>query len=340
MERIRLFEAGVSGFTTHRIPALFTTAAGTELAFCESRTASSDWAPMALQVRRRGKGGAWEDPVDIAASANGPAHNPAPFLPRTGQDAVRLLYGLDYRRVLCVDSSDGGRTWGAPRDITSAFDGFDVPFAVMATGPGGVVVMPSGRVVVPVWLGEGTEKNGHGPSRTACIYSDDGGESFRAGGVIPKGLDNPSEAQIALRADGTLLMSIRNRGPHMERAHSVSLDEGLSWSAPVYARGVIDPVCQGSILALPDGRLVYTGPQNDADQEGRSYCDRIRVSLLVGDAAGERFRVSRVLEPAASGYTALCMGGDGSLLCLCEVWPTGSYGTMSLDLFRIPVGEI
>ena len=88
---------------------------------------------------------------------------------------VHAVFCHDYARVFTRRSADDGATFTEPREITDVFEALrvDYPWRVCATGPGHGLRLRSGRMVVPVWMsdGSGTEfgagKLGHRPSSVA-----------------------------------------------------------------------------------------------------------------------------------------------------------------------------
>ena len=79
---------------------------------------------------------------------------------------------MKYSRVFRKYSDDDGATWSDPEEITETFNRFhnDYDWKVCATGPGHGIQLNNGRMIIPVWLsdGSGTEMGkghlGHRPS--------------------------------------------------------------------------------------------------------------------------------------------------------------------------------
>lgn len=341
MVRERVFTAGMDGYATHRIPALYVTAGGTALLFCESRTEASDWAPSALRVKRRERGGAWSAGSDLAVSALGPAHNACPLPSAAGGEAFHVLYCLHYARAFIATSPDGGLTFSPPREITRAFDGFPLggDWTCLAIGPGGGIRTRAGRLIAPVWAARG-EGRAHRPSRAGCLLSDDDGVTWRLGGCVSDELVNASEAQIAELEGGRLIMTVRNEGALNRRAMAYSADGGESWGAVAYAAELIEPVCQGSILRLSDGRLVTTAPQGTVPARGVSFRREFVTAFLSGDGGRTWPRRKLLVPEEGSGYTALAEDGRGRVLCAVECFPHGRFGEMSMDVLSFAAEEI
>ena len=81
--------------------------------------------------------------------------------------AVHALYCHNYSRVFHMRSHDDGLTFSEPVEITAVLNAFrrDYPWRVIATGPGHGTQLRNGRLIVPLWMsdGSGTE---HGCAAT------------------------------------------------------------------------------------------------------------------------------------------------------------------------------
>ena len=153
-----LFEAGKEGYELYRIPGVVVTHKGTVLAFCEARKSSKgDWGTTDILLRRSTDNGrTWsprqsiaqvpgshrKNPVAIAQNLATPDeityNNPTAVADRDG--SVHFLFCLEYMRAFYMRSSDEGRTFSQPVEITAAFEGFrpQYDWKVLATGPGTV----------------------------------------------------------------------------------------------------------------------------------------------------------------------------------------------------------
>lgn len=182
-------------------------------------------------------------------------------------DALHLIFHVNYRDVMYTRSFDGGYTWEALRDITSAYREFDYEWNVCATGPGHGIVLKDGRLLVPVWLanGEVLSTDGidynirHYPSIAGAVFSDDGGNTWHAGAAF-RNFDEVidcNETTCVEMNDGNILFNIRHRGPQKCRVLGISLDKGENcyWMQPDMS--LEDPMCFGS-MAVRDGEIYFT----------------------------------------------------------------------------------
>ena len=121
MNEQALFQAGVGGYHTYRIPVLTVTCTGTVLAFCERRRHdSSDFGDIDLLLRRSTDGGRNWQPVQVVWDAGADTiGNPCPVVDRaTGVIWLACCRNNDH--VYVLKSDDDGQRWSAPVDITAA----------------------------------------------------------------------------------------------------------------------------------------------------------------------------------------------------------------------------
>ena len=329
------FAGGEEGFHTFRVPALVRSGAGTLLAFAEARAGASDTGRIATVVKRSSDGGTtWSAHCVVAAAGDDTWGNPAPVV--LGSGRILLLTctnaggsteddivtgradARQTRRVHVQHSDDDGVSWSAPREITGEVKRLD--WRWYATGPGPGVVTGSGRILVPAnhsvaplpgSADTGAEPHhygGHG------VCSDDGGETWSIGFVGPgDGEINPNESAAVTLPDGRLYLNCRNERGRAAgtRADAYSSDGGLTLVPPYRPQPtIVTPVVQGALLALPDGRLLYSGPADPDRRAGMA----VRVSTDAGATWGRPQRVDD--RPAA--YSALVLVDPGTVGLLYE----------------------
>lgn len=328
--QIDLFEARTGGYFTYRIPGIVATRSGALLAWVEARkTGAGDWEDIDILMRCSRDGGTtWDAPRRVADGGSLPAHN---FVAIADQQsgAVHVLYCMNYARAFYMKSLDDGATFSPPVEITAAFERFHQRFLwnVIATGPGHGLQLRNGRLLVPVWLSNGGKR--HRPSAVAVIYSDDQGETWQAGDLVPNTLINMSETVAVELEDGSVLFNIRNEDREHRRAVSISKDGIRNWSRPVFDSQLLEPVCMGSLLRLnwksgnQPGRILFCNPDNLAysGQHGPSYDgnrDRVNLTLKLSCDEGKTWPVRRVLEPGVSAYSDLAQDAGGTIYCCFE----------------------
>lgn len=320
-EKLDLFVGGTGGYKTYRIPAVVVTAKGSVLAFCAARKDFGDWSDIDIALRRSTDGGkTWSVMRIIAGASAGTTDNPTPIADRDG--TVHFLYQTNYARIFYIRSTDDGRTFSAPVDLTPVVEGFrsEYKWAVIAPGPGHAIQLRNGRLLVPLWL---SPDHSHRPSVIATIHSDDRGTSWRRGQLLaPSDVPNPSENMPVELSDGHVMINIRNESPRHRRAVSFSSDGAGGWSKPVFDEELYEPVCMASILRLRTGGILFSNPRSESDTEAIIAQYRMRprnnLTIRMSNDDGRTWPVARLLEPGRTGYSDLAEGPEGSLYCLYE----------------------
>ncbi|HEY3837319.1 MAG TPA: sialidase family protein, partial [Bryobacteraceae bacterium] len=285
-----LFEGGSGGYKLYRIPGIVVTKGGTILAYCEARKfTGGDWDTIDIEMRRSTDGGKTFSEPQVIAHVSAPiTRNPVAIERKQGKESdvtynnpvaipdrnglVHFLFCIDYMRVFYMRSSDEGKTFSAPVEITSAFDAFRPEYAwrVVATGPGHGIQLTNGRLVVPIWLSLGTRGNGHGPSVDATVYSDDHGATWHRGDIaVPDTADFPqaNETNAVQLADGRVMLNVRTAGKNL-RTIVISKDGATHWTPPHLQQDLPDPICFASLERLSTkktggkNRLLFSNPDN------------------------------------------------------------------------------
>jgi sialidase-1 len=327
LRQVDVFSSGTEGYHTYRIPGIVLTSEGTLLAFCEGRkTGRGDHGDLDLVLRRSSDGGKTWEPMQLVYEEGGTAQitigNPCPVVDRT-TGTVWLPFCRNNDRVFITKSTDDGRTWAQPVEITGHVKrpGWDW----YATGPGHGIQLKSGRLLIPCDCGDSKgwgdwDKKG----RSLVFYSDDHGGSWQLGGVTDAGMN---ECEVVELADGSLLLSMRQYLGPKQRAFSTSSDAGLSWSKPKHHPEVHCPVCQSSIqrYTLPPAknRILYSGPGGP----GRS-----RMTVRLSYDEGKTWPVAKVIHDGSAAYSDLVVLPDKSIGCLYE---RDNYGKISFARFTL-----
>jgi sialidase-1 len=323
---MELYSAGTGGYHTYRIPALLATGKGTLLAFCEGRKMSgSDAGDIDLMVRRSRDGGKTWSPAAVVYEEGGDAPitigNPAPVQDRrTG--VVHLLFTRNNQRLFATSSRDEGRTWKAPLEITESLRPFPFAWARVGAGPGHAIQLRGGRLLVPVWLNDRIRGN----YRSAAVYSDDGGKTWKTGGIVPAAMPDFNECMFRERGDGAVEVTLRSRAHH--RYSSLSRDGGATWGEPKAMEGLPDPVCQASTLSLGGRRAVFA---NAADDKRRA-----NFTVRASDDDGGTWAWAKPLHAGPTAYSDLARGRRGEILALFEAGEKTPY--QSIRFARIPKG--
>ncbi len=331
--QVDVFTSGTDGYHTYRIPAVIVTPKGTVLAFCEGRKkSSSDTGDIDIVLKRSTDGGKTWGKMQVVAD-QGPhvIGNPCPVVDRTtgtiwmpltrnrgDEPESQIMKGTttEPRTVWLTKSTDDGLTWSEPVNIS---DTTRKPhWRWYATGPGVGIQLKSGRMVIPCDHSDHSDPKAH-PYRSHVIYSDDHGATWKLGGVIA---DKVNECQVAELADGSLLMNMRCYQGKNRRAISISKDGGLTWTPPTLDEGLIEPVCQASLL-----RYTLAGPQdkNRLLFSNPASTSRVNMTVRLSYDEGKTWPVARTINPGPSAYSCLTVLPDLTIGCLYERGDRGAY---------------
>jgi len=298
---VDVFTAGEGGWAGYRIPSLVRTASGALVALAEARTGGDCDEKRVLSRRSTDGGATWSAPAVVFAVPGGSAGNPTAAY-ADGRVLVALALGNasacnpGQSMWLVDDGGSDGQGWGAPRDISAGLGAW----AGALPGPGSMAVLPATsrwprRLIFPAHNGAYVA--------AAAILSDDGGASWRVAAGAPLAAMDESAIAVAA-ANGSLLLNMRNRHANAScdcRAVARSEDGGERWSPISFDAALIEPVCQGSLVAL-NGSLFFSNPA--------SKTERAQLTVRRSDDGGASWRAQTWLAwaPASAGYTCIAAG--------------------------------
>jgi len=317
LAEIDVFHTGREGYHTYRIPALVVTQKGTLLAICEGRkTGRGDHGDVDMVLKRSTDGGRSWGPLELIYEEGGAAKvtigNPCPVVDRT-TGVIWLPLTRDNDRVFVASSSDDGKTWSQPRDITAAVKGADWNW--YATGPGNGIQLVhgkfAGRLVIPCdhRVGgskddkEGWDKAG----RSHVIYSDDHGQTWKLGGATDYAMN---ECAVVELADGTLLLNSRSYRGKACRGVSRSKDGGQTWESTTDEPALVESVCQASLINHAGNLLLFCNP---AVPKGRNH-----LTVRLSEDEGKTWPHARLVCEGSSAYSSLASLPDGEIGLLYE----------------------
>ena len=287
-----VFNKNTEGHDCYRIPTIVKANDGALLAFAEGRNGGADFCndlgKIDLVMKRSTDGGKSWGALDTVIDANGDTKgNPAPIV-IPGSNRIVLLSTMQcYTSPSCGRvprvsiSDDNGKTWDAPKVLTSAL-GFSTAPGWLATGPSHGIVLTrgahAGRLVAGMSWTIGDKDTG------ALVYSDDKGATWHRGAADTSTTSalNPQEISVTELADGRVYAAARNQandgnkcleGGTRNRAFAISSDGGTTFSQKfTYATDLVAPTVQGSTTRMSAtdtggkyNRIVFAAP---------STCDR------------------------------------------------------------------
>ena len=328
--QIDVFTSGTEGYKTFRIPAVVVSKKETVLAFCEGRKGGAgDSGNIDLVLKRSFDGGKTFGPLQVIWDDEGnTCGNCCPVVDQKtgtihllmtknrGDDHERnIIAGTskDARRPYICSSTDDGKTWSKPVDLSATCRNAD--WGWYATGPGVSIQLErgkyKGRLVCPANHSNRKYEDHHYASHV--IYSDDGGKSWKKSEPIRPGCN---EAQVVELADGTLMMNMRAYKPHGHRAIATSSDGGATWSKVTFQEDLPEPTCQASLLrynTAADGsknRLLFSNPPQTRGRHG--------MTVKLSYDEGKTWGVSRQIYKGSSAYSCLTVLPDNSIGLLYE----------------------
>jgi len=323
LNRSLVFNLGDYGSKYYRIPAIVTLDDGTLVAVADKRIETNGDLPGKIDVVCRtsnDRGLTWSSVVTVAQhNEDGGYGDPALVVDRKSGDVICIAThgeGLwtakpgKSARIVVLRSSDKGKTWSEPLDITDQFftstgeAGKPVKGVTGFASSGRALQLSDGRLMFVDVVRE-DPKEGWSQLSTYAIYSDDGGYTWTSSGNKSEG--DGDESKVVELSDGRILMSIRNRkrGP---RLFSFSSDRGDTWTPSRLQPELVDPACNGDLISINrNGRhILLQSICNDPE-------NRRNVTIFASFDDGETWPVSKVVCPEPSAYSALTELDDGTI---------------------------
>jgi sialidase-1 len=347
VDTLSLFVSGTDGYKSYRIPAMVTTTKGTLLAFCEGRrNNAADAGDIDMLLKRSTDGGrTWSTQQVIWDDSTNTCGNCCAVVDEiTGDICLLMTHNLgddkekdiikkisrSTRTVWISRSKDDGLTWSVPEDITATTKKKE--WGWYATGPGTGIQIKNGahkgRLVIPCDYSYDDSttipKQGHPSMGSHAIYSDDHGATWQLGGAITPKMNECQVIEVA-DGNGTLLMNMRSYFQRNCRAHAISYDGGITWTAPVDMPALVEPVCQASIIR-------YTWPAKKTKScmlfLNPASAKRLNMTIRASYDEGQTWPVIRTLFPGPAAYSCMAILPDGTINCLYEAGNKNPYETI------------
>lgn len=325
-----LFRKKADGYPAVRIPSICVTTKGTLLAFAEGRETLGDAGDIDTILRcSEDNGKTWSPVAVVWNDGKNTCGNPAPVVDwQTGTIWLFNTWNLgadhegmimagkskDVRRVFLCKSTDDGKTWSAPKDLSETLRRPE--WRWYATGPCNGIQLTrgpqKGRLVIPANHSDRiNEKRDASANHSHIIYSDDHGETWKLGG-IQEPLTN--ESTVVELADGSLMQNMRNYFGKHNRAVAVSNDGGITFGKVTLDDALQSPVCQASILRYSwpeDGksRILFSSPAG----KGREA-----MTVRVSYDEGKTWPASKLIHQGGGAYSNLVRLADGRIGLLYE----------------------
>lgn len=341
VERALVYRPGDYDSKFYRIPAIVTAKDGALVTVADKRIEHNGDLPAKIDVvsRRSTDGGkTWSDYVTVAAhDAVGGCGDPALVVDEKTGDILCIfshgngLWQKEPAHISVARSKDNGKTWGPMVDINPQILTTDpngkqpIKCTSAFASSGRATQLANGRIMFPLVVRE----DGNPLFKVYAIYTDDSGKTWKVS--KNPGTTNGDESKIVQLADGTVIMSIRNRFGSL-RKFSFSKDNGETWSEPVPVEGLPDPRCNGDIIR-------YTTPEGEdllLQSLPGSPNSRDNVAIYVSKDNGKTWPIKKTVVTCPSAYSSMTILPDGSIGILTEESQNGHY---SYDIWftKIPL---
>ena len=317
------------GFGVH-LPGLIVTTQGTAIAVCQKRHGSMGDGGNQVDIlmsRSEDGGSTWQRQEVIFEEAGaytylGPIFEDCTmgtvfvaFWKMPADILDDLGYFSEYAKggggFYLLKSTDQGRSWSdplyvSPRPNAEGWVGWPnncVHGIQLVFGP------RKGRLVIPAFLYKEGEPGQVPGVRGGLLYSDDGGQSWSAGAVLPEGSDEVSLVETA--AGGTYVSYRKNTLATGKRHFARSIDYGETFSEHGQHEEVPDANLHAGLVRYREGEevgddiLLFSNPSPAKDMTIRMSRDE-----------GRSWDISRRVERALSRYSDLAVTADGTILCL------------------------
>lgn len=200
-------------------------------------------------------------------------------------------------QLVLVKSTDDGKTWSEPINITEQVKHPEWYFLLQ--GPGRGITMEDGTLVFPIqYIGKDRIPN------AGIMYSKDRGETWT---IHNHARTNTTEAQVAEVVPGTLMLNMRdNRGG--SRAVYTTSDLVMTWKEHESSRTALpEPVCMASLISvkaadnvLGKDILIFSNPNTTNARKNIT----IKISLDGGNTWAHQLLLD---EGENWGYSCLTM---------------------------------
>lgn len=216
-----------------------------------------------------------------------------------------------------VKSEDDGKTWSKPIEVNPHVKEDWMRF--IGTGPGRGIQIKNGiykgRLVFPIYF-----SNESGRMSNAVAYSDDHGINWKRGSTPNDGREvdgkilsaktlteetyELTESQVIEHDDGTVECYVRNHFGNGTIARAVSENGGETWGQLEFVEDLINPVCQTSVLTIPNSEkettsILFLG--------AHSKTERKKGTIQLSEDSGKAWAYKKMIEPGAFSYSCMTL---------------------------------
>lgn len=337
-EKTVLWKNGDDGIRSYRIPALCTAPNGDLIVACDARKNNAGdlnvFQPINITFRRSSDGGkTWTKPENSWTwtwndkekwSGSDPS-----FIVDEKAKKIFLFYNVwkwedtktwdnNVYRFYVQESSDNGKSWSKPRDISNDIAFPEWPFG-KARNKGGFIFLTSGS---GIQTKDGTLLHTivHVGDGNALFGSDDHGKTWKAfGKPVKKG----DECKVVELKDGSWMINSRWGGGG--RQIHVSKDRGMTWTS-YYDNNLTDPQCNAQIMRYGRGVLLFS----NCKSRGRN-----NLYLRASVDEGKTWTDGICVEKGGAAYSDMTPVGKDKIGLVYE-----GAGYSTINFVTIPVEDI
>lgn len=331
----KLYSPGDYNSTHWRIPAIMALPDGSLLAVNDKRKFNEGDLPEDIDIvarRSTDKGHTWSEPVNIAVGT-GRKHgfgDPALVTTSTGEVVCVFVGGnglwasteADPIRSYVSRSTDGGRTWSQPEDITSTLWGSNPVnptcknYRASFFGSGNGLRLTRGAHKGRILFVAAMRRNSQQVLDNFVVYSDDNGHTWQVSDMAYSGGD---EAKLVELVDGRVLISVRQSGA---RGYNYSSDGGQTWGTQGRWNELTTNACNGDIIRY--SAVDQGGQRNILLHSLPNSMNREKVSIFVSYDEGQTWQSPVCLFEGPSVYSSLTVLPDGTIGAYLEENPNGA----------------
>ncbi len=345
-EPVVLWQSGDNGVKSYRIPAIVTAPNGDLVATCDARRDSAgdlDHAKVInISCRRSSDGGkTWTEPENTwtwewTDEAHWAGSDPSMVVdPKTKK--IFLFYNVweskkewGVYKFYVQESSDNGKTWSKPRDISQDIAFPEWPFG-KKRNEGGFIFITSGTGLYTKegWIVHTIVHVGDG---NALFGSKDHGKTWQA---IGKPVKNGDECKVVELSDGSWMINSRWRGGG--RQIHVSKDQGETWES-YYDNNLKDPQCNAQLMTVKVGQK---GKNKAKDVLLFSNCNsggRNNLYVRASKDDGKTWTDGICIEPKGAAYSDMTLYKADDKKMLGVLWEGAGYQTINFT--TIPLADV
>lgn len=331
MSTATVFKGGEDNTDTYRIPSIITAKNGDLIAACDARRDNAgdlihfQSRNIDIVVKRSTDNGkTWSDMETVADFPDKiGGTDPSMVLDRDTGD-IFIFYSYMEKppskefRFKVQQSSDNGKTWSDPRDITEDISKPEWKNSFKFISSGRASQTADGKLIHNyVVLGKGVK----------IFSSDDHGKTWKLEDAEIKPAD---ESRVLELTDGRWMVNSRV-GNGFRWVH-LSGDKGKTWTTEKETQ-LIDPRCNGAIIR-------YTAKKDGYEKDRLLFCNagsqtgRENLTIRISYDEGKTWSEGKVIDPGASAYSEITILEDGTIGVFYEP------GYKSLKFVRLSLEEL